>query len=70
MHELIDWARIETMLKDIHINPRGEQAWPLLIKLCAIHWQAGKKHTGTFLSAWPKHNIASRQTQIYWVRHP
>ncbi|MDP0587981.1 MAG: hypothetical protein QS748_01740 [Candidatus Endonucleobacter bathymodioli] len=27
VHELIDWARLEHHLKDIHSSSRGEKAW-------------------------------------------
>ncbi|MDP0588347.1 MAG: hypothetical protein QS748_03795 [Candidatus Endonucleobacter bathymodioli] len=31
VHELIDWARLEHHLKDIHSSARGEKAWPPLM---------------------------------------
>lgn len=40
VHELIDWNRIEMMLKDIHSNPRGEQAWPPLLMFKALLLQS------------------------------
>jgi IS5 family transposase len=40
VHELVDWGRIEIMLKDIHSNPRGEQAWPPLLMFKALLLQS------------------------------
>ncbi|MDP0589835.1 MAG: hypothetical protein QS748_11845 [Candidatus Endonucleobacter bathymodioli] len=31
VHELIDWARLEHYLKDIHSSARGEKPWPPLL---------------------------------------
>jgi IS5 family transposase len=40
VHELINWERIEILLKDIHSSPRGEQAWPPLLMFKALLLQS------------------------------
>ena len=40
VHELIDWSRIEALLKNIHIKTRGEKAWPPLMMYKALLLQS------------------------------
>ena len=40
INELIDWGRIESMLKDIHSKPQGEKAWPPLMMFKALLLQS------------------------------
>lgn len=39
-HELINWVRIESLLKDIHIKVKGEKAWPPLTMYKALLLQS------------------------------
>jgi len=36
VHDLIDWTRIEDLLKDIHTKVQGEKAWPPLMMYKAL----------------------------------
>ena len=40
VHDLVDWKRIEELLKDIHNKPRGEKAWPPLMMFKALLLQS------------------------------
>ncbi len=40
INELIDWDRVESMLSDIHSNPKGEKAWPPLMMFKALLLQS------------------------------
>jgi IS5 family transposase len=36
VHEMIDWAALEYLLKDIHNKPKGEKGWPPLMMFKAL----------------------------------
>jgi len=40
VHDLIDWSRIEALLKNIHIKTQGERAWPPLMMYKALLLQS------------------------------
>jgi IS5 family transposase len=39
-HDLIDWSRIESLLKEIHTKVKGEKAWPPLMMYKALLLQS------------------------------
>jgi len=43
LSELIEWARVEKHLADIHAKPRGEKAWPPLMMFKALLLQSWYK---------------------------
>lgn len=40
VHDLINWIRIESLLKDIHTKVKGERAWPPLMMYKALLMQS------------------------------
>jgi len=40
VHELIDWARLEVRLSEIHSRKKGKKAWPPLLMFKALLLQS------------------------------
>ncbi|MDP0588745.1 MAG: transposase [Candidatus Endonucleobacter bathymodioli] len=71
VHELIDWARLEHHLKDIHSSSRGEKAWPPLMMFKALLLQSWYKLSDSALEKQLARDLLFRRfiSSIYCARH-